>query len=118
MAAIRRLSQHFASKQLLQTRQHKPILNPQLNPTRCFSSPSGWLVGLGKKKKVIELPGIVKAGDPVLHQPAREVLPGEIGSDSIQKIIDDMIQVMRRRPGVGLAAPQIGIPLKVSFIYL
>ena len=70
-----------------------------------------------KKKKVLDLPCIVKAGDPVLHEPAREVSAEEIGSDRIQKIIDDMVQVMRRRPGVGLAAPQIGIPLKVSSLF-
>lgn len=55
----------------------------------------------------------MKAGDPVLHEPAREVNPNEIGSDRIQKIVDDMIKVMRMAPGVGLAAPQIGIPFKI-----
>lgn len=61
------------------------------------------------------LPEIVQAGDPVLHEPAREVDPGEIGSERIQNIIDDMVKVMRSAPGVGLAAPQIGVPLRVSF---
>ncbi|KAF1886369.1 hypothetical protein Lal_00045601 [Lupinus albus] len=58
-------------------------------------------------------PNIVKAGDPVLHEPAREVEPNEIKSERVQNIIDDMIRVMRKAPGVGLAAPQIGIPLKI-----
>ncbi|CAL0322008.1 unnamed protein product [Lupinus luteus] len=58
-------------------------------------------------------PNIVKAGDPVLHQPAREVQPNEIKTERVQNIIDDMIRVMRKAPGVGLAAPQIGIPLKI-----
>uniref|UniRef100_A0A2P2JG28 Peptide deformylase n=1 Tax=Rhizophora mucronata TaxID=61149 RepID=A0A2P2JG28_RHIMU len=73
---------------------------------------AGWLLGLGEKKKLI-LPDIVKAGDPVLHEPAREVDPEEIGSERIQKMIDDMVRVMRAAPGVGLAAPQIGIPLRI-----
>ncbi|KAF5739104.1 PEPTIDE DEFORMYLASE 1A family protein [Tripterygium wilfordii] len=73
---------------------------------------AGWLLGLGEKKKP-SMPEIVKAGDPILHEPAREVSPEEIGSERIQKIIDDMIKVMRFAPGVGLAAPQIGIPLKI-----
>lgn len=76
---------------------------------------AGWLLGMGDKKKV-SLPEIVKAGDPVLHEPAREVDPEEIGSERIQKIVDDMIKAMRSAPGVGLAAPQIGIPLRVSFL--
>ncbi|KAF3506903.1 hypothetical protein F2Q69_00001644 [Brassica cretica] len=55
------------------------------------------------------LPDIVAAGDPVL-------LPKEIRSERIQKIIDDMVKVMRLAPGVGLglAAPQIGVPLRAS----
>jgi peptide deformylase len=77
---------------------------------------AGWLLGLGENKKSkTSLPDIVKAGDPVLHEPAREVAVEEIESERIQKIIDDMVRVMRKAPGVGLAAPQIGIPLKVSF---
>ncbi|KAI3523410.1 hypothetical protein L1887_01505 [Cichorium endivia] len=103
-----------------------PSFNPAINAnfittSRGFGSsstvrnPSGWLGGLVKKRKVIDLPCIVKVGDPVLHQPAREVSLSEIGSDRIQNIIDDMVQVMRKRPGVGLAAPQIGIPLKVNY---
>ncbi|CAN6980401.1 hypothetical protein IGI04_038580 [Brassica rapa subsp. trilocularis] len=74
---------------------------------------AGWLLGLGDKKKKVDLPDIVAAGDPVLHEKAREVDPEEIGSERIQKIIDDMVKVMRLAPGVGLAAPQIGVPLRI-----
>lgn len=77
-------------------------------------SKAGWFPGLGERKKT-SLPEIVKAGDPVLHEPAKEVDPDEIGSERIQNIIADMVRVMRMAPGVGLAAPQIGIPLRVSF---
>ncbi|KAA8541897.1 hypothetical protein F0562_023049 [Nyssa sinensis] len=72
---------------------------------------TGWFLGLGEKKQT--LPEIVKAGDPVLHEQAQDVPLEEIGSERIQKIIDDMVKVMRKAPGVGLAAPQIGIPLKI-----
>ncbi|KAK4762868.1 hypothetical protein SAY87_013602 [Trapa incisa] len=107
---------------------HDPNPNLSFNLTRraqsCnTSSPSyhlssiaraGWLLGLGGEgKRKADLPEIVKAGDPVLHEPAQEVDPAEIGSERIQKIIDDMVLVMRRAPGVGLAAPQIGIPLRI-----
>ncbi|XP_041018572.1 peptide deformylase 1A, chloroplastic isoform X2 [Juglans microcarpa x Juglans regia] len=73
---------------------------------------AGWLLGLGEEKKT-SLPDIVKSGDPVLHEPAREVEIEEIGSERIQKIIDDMVKVMRTAPGVGFAAPQLGIPLRI-----
>lgn len=81
------------------------------NRSSNLAARAGWFLGLGEKEV---LPDIVKAGDPVLHEPAQDVPPAEVGSERIQKIIDDMIKVMRKAPGVGLAAPQIGIPLKVS----
>lgn len=83
-----------------------------------LTTKAGWLLGLGDKKKKVALPDIVAAGDPVLHEKAREVDPEEIGSERIQKIIDDMVKVMRLAPGVGLAAPQIGVPLRVSIASL
>ncbi|CAA0839143.1 Peptide deformylase 1A-chloroplastic/mitochondrial [Striga hermonthica] len=94
----------------------RPALGPQtVFPSRSHSSGlaprAGWFLGMGDKK--IALPDTVKAGDPVLHEPAQEVRPEEIGSERIQKIIDDMVKVMRKAPGVGLAAPQIGIPLRI-----
>jgi len=72
-----------------------------------MSSRSGWFRNL---------PKIVKAGEPVLHERAKEVEASEMKSERIQNIIDDMIRVMRKATGVGLAAPQIGIPLRVSFL--
>lgn len=81
-------------------------------------SAASWLSGFGTKKGKAPLPEIVKAGDPVLHEPAGEVPVQEIGSEKIQKVIDDMIACMRKVPGVGLAAPQIGVPLKVGPLLL
>lgn len=74
---------------------------------------SGWYEGFSGNRKGTKLPNIVKAGDSVLHERAREVDHSEMKSEKVQNIIDDMIQVMRKAPGVGLAAPQIGIPLRV-----
>ncbi|MED6120494.1 Peptide deformylase 1A, chloroplastic/mitochondrial [Stylosanthes scabra] len=80
----------------------------------CFSSKtrSGWFGGLEGNKKS-KLPPIVSAGERVLHERAAEVNPKEIKSERVQSMIDDMIRVMRKAPGVGLAAPQIGIPLRI-----
>uniref|UniRef100_A0A453EW27 Peptide deformylase n=1 Tax=Aegilops tauschii subsp. strangulata TaxID=200361 RepID=A0A453EW27_AEGTS len=81
---------------------------------------AGWLWGLlgrkgggGAPTAMTVTPGTVKAGDPVLHEPAQEVSPGDVPSEKIQGVIDQMIAVMRKAPGVGLAAPQIGVPLKI-----
>ena len=35
---------------------------------------------------------------------------------SIQKLIDDMIETMKQAPGVGLAAPQVGVPLRLAVL--
>jgi peptide deformylase len=53
---------------------------------------------------------IVRYGAGVLHQPAAPV--GEITSE-IQQLIDDMIQTMYAAPGIGLAATQVGVALRI-----
>jgi len=55
---------------------------------------------------------IVKYGDPVLTKRAEEVT--EFDKD-LQKLIDDMFETMYVAPGVGLAAPQVGV-LKRLFV--
>ncbi|GJY88685.1 RNA-directed DNA polymerase, eukaryota, reverse transcriptase zinc-binding domain protein [Tanacetum coccineum] len=64
-----------------------------------------------------DLPHVVTAGARVLHQPAREVYPGEIGSARIEKVIDDLVKVMRKKFLVSLSAPQIGVPLRDQKLY-
>jgi peptide deformylase len=59
---------------------------------------------------------IVQAGDPVLRQVARPLSLEEIRSPKLQKLIADMRETMRAAPGVGLAAPQVGIPLQLAVI--
>ncbi|OGN90667.1 MAG: peptide deformylase [Chloroflexi bacterium RBG_13_46_14] len=56
---------------------------------------------------------IRKAPDPVLRQKAKRV---RTINASIHKLINDMLETMHDAPGVGLAAPQIGIPLRVIVI--
>ena len=51
--------------------------------------------------------------DPVLRRKARKVSKID---GSVQKLIDDMIDTMRAVNGVGLAAPQIGVPLRIAVI--
>lgn len=50
-------------------------------------------------------------GDPVLRTPAAAV---DTIDDSIRRLVDDMIETMYAAPGVGLAAPQIGISKRVA----
>ena len=53
---------------------------------------------------------ILRYGDEVLHQPAAPV--SEITAE-VQQLVDDMIQTMYAAPGIGLAATQVGVPLRI-----
>jgi peptide deformylase len=53
---------------------------------------------------------IVRYGADVLHQPAA---PVEAITPEIETLIDDMIQTMYAAPGVGLAAPQVGVGVRI-----
>src|SRR5215469_1085189 len=59
---------------------------------------------------------IVQTGEPVLRQVARSLSKEEILSDNIQRLIGDMRETMRDAPGVGLAAPQVGLPLQLAVV--
>ncbi|MCU1414256.1 MAG: def [Microbacteriaceae bacterium] len=56
---------------------------------------------------------IVITGEPVLHTPAAEVTGFD---ETLATLIADMFDTMAAAPGVGLAAPQVGVPLRV-FVY-
>jgi peptide deformylase len=58
---------------------------------------------------------ILKYGDTVLHEPAR---PVDAITPEIDRLITDMIETMYAVPGIGLAAPQVGVPLRLFVIDL
>lgn len=58
-------------------------------------------------------PSIVQAGHPVLRTPAAPVPAEMIGTPELDDLIARMVAAMRQAPGVGLAAPQIGVGLQV-----
>lgn len=59
---------------------------------------------------------IVQVGNPVLRQEARTLTREEIRSRETQDLIAAMRETMYDAPGVGLAAPQIGLPLQIAVI--
>jgi peptide deformylase len=63
----------------------------------------------------VALRPIVKWGDPVLHTPSAAV--AELDG-SVAGLVKDMVETMYAAPGIGLAAPQIGVPLRVIVIDL
>ena len=52
-------------------------------------------------------------GDPVLKRKARNIEPNEEGLD---QLIEDMFETMYNAHGIGLAAPQIGQPLRMFIV--
>ena len=58
-------------------------------------------------RKIVTLP------EPILRRKARPVTAFD---KDLQTLIDDMIETMREAPGVGLAAPQVGIPDRLIVI--
>jgi peptide deformylase len=56
---------------------------------------------------------ILKYGDTPLHEKATTV---DAVTPEIETLVDDMIETMYAAPGVGLAAPQVGVPLRIFVI--
>ncbi|MFO7539230.1 MAG: peptide deformylase [Chloroflexota bacterium] len=66
-----------------------------------------------KNKKKMTTLDIVTLPDAILRQKTEPVTEFD---DKLQQLIDTMIETMREAPGVGLAAPQIGLPLRLAVI--
>ena len=59
---------------------------------------------------------IVTVGHPVLRERAREVAADELATSEVQQLIDDLVDTMRAANGAGIAANQIGVPLRITTI--
>ncbi|HXH05302.1 MAG TPA: peptide deformylase [Vicinamibacterales bacterium] len=56
---------------------------------------------------------VARLGHPVLRRRAEPVPQAEIRSDRIQRLIDDMFETMEEYAGIGLAAPQVHVGLRI-----
>ena len=59
---------------------------------------------------------IVTVGHPVLRERARDVTAEELATADTQRFIDDLIETMRHANGAGLAANQVGVPVRIAAI--
>lgn len=59
---------------------------------------------------------ILLADNPILRQKSKKVRM--VNDKSLQQLIDDMFETMYEGHGVGLAAPQVGVPLRVLVIHI
>ena len=60
---------------------------------------------------------IVECGDPVLRRPAELVGPSDLRTSKLQLLIAQMRATMEAAPGVGLAAPQVGVPIQLAVLH-
>jgi peptide deformylase len=61
------------------------------------------------------LPPIVQLGHPALRMRAVDV-DGQLGDELLHRFLRLMRAVMHAAPGVGLAAPQLGVPLRMAVL--
>ncbi len=59
---------------------------------------------------------IVQTGEPILREAAKPLSKVELQGSEIQQLIEAMRETMYDAPGVGLAAPQVGIGLQIAVI--
>ena len=59
---------------------------------------------------------VARIGHPVVRAAARDVTRDEMKAPGLQRLIDDMIETMHEYDGVGLAAPQVHVRLRLAVI--
>jgi peptide deformylase len=59
---------------------------------------------------------VARIGHPVVRTPAKRIAPERIANPEFQRLIDDMIETMHEYDGVGLAAPQIHVGLRLAVL--
>jgi len=59
---------------------------------------------------------VARIGHPVVREAARAVSEAEIADASFQRLIDDMVETMHEYEGVGVAAPQVHVSLRLAVI--
>ncbi len=73
----------------------------------------GCAAGPEPRPTPVSEPAIVQTGAPVLRQRAADVSPEQLAAPEFGALVAKMVAAMRAAPGVGLAAPQLGVPLRV-----
>ena len=59
---------------------------------------------------------VARIGHPVVRSRARDLTPEEARSAGIRRLVDDMVETMHEYDGVGLAAPQVHVGLRLAVI--
>ncbi|MEQ1703915.1 MAG: peptide deformylase, partial [Ilumatobacteraceae bacterium] len=66
--------------------------------------------------RLVTVREILHVGNPLLRERSRDVTRDELASPQVQQLIDDLIDTMHAANGAGIAAPQIGVLLRIATI--
>jgi peptide deformylase len=66
------------------------------------------------KEKAVSIREVLSIGHPALREVAQDVPLAEVGSAQVQALIDDLVATMRHANGAGLAATQVGEPVRIA----
>ena len=87
-----------------------PVRTLTIKPKNIFSS------GSSKGRKGPPYNHFVQVGDPVLRIKCDPVNPSDIDTEHIQSVITAMKYALKRFDGVGISAPQVGVPLQIMMV--
>ena len=59
---------------------------------------------------------VARLGHPAIRRTSEPVTDQQLGSQAVQALIDDMVATMRDADGVGIAAPQVHVPMQIIVI--
>lgn len=59
---------------------------------------------------------IIRMGHPTLRRRARELTDAELGDPALAELVSDMVDTLHHAGGIGLAAPQIDVPVRLAII--
>ncbi len=59
---------------------------------------------------------VARLGHPIIRTAAHAVDPAAITKPEFQRLLEDMVETMREYSGVGLAAPQVHLPLQIAVL--
>jgi len=59
---------------------------------------------------------IIRMGHPTLRQVARPLALEELSGESLRQLVEDMKETLQAAGGIGLAAPQVNVPVRLAII--
>ena len=93
-----------------------PRLNVSSYQKRCLILKPKSIFSSKEEKQSPPFTHIVQIGDPVLRLKCDPIHPDDIASSEVQNIIKTMKFVLQRFDGIGISAPQVGVPAQIMML--